>query len=98
MILRNLREYAVLKAMGYAERYLAGIVVNQALIISLTAFAPAVAAAYGLYDLTRWATNLPVYMTEARIVAVLAVTIAASIAGGLLTFRLLRRADPADLF
>jgi hypothetical protein len=29
---------------------------------------------------------------------VLAATLAASIAGGLLTLRLLRRADPADLF
>jgi len=98
LILRNLREYAVLKAMGYEERYLAGIVVTQALLISLVAFAPAVVASYGLYDLTRWATRLPVFMTEARISAVLAATVAASIAGGLLTLRLLRRADPADLF
>jgi putative ABC transport system permease protein len=98
LILRNLREYAVLKAMGYAERYLAGIVVTQALLISLVAFAPAVAASYGLYDFTRWATRLPVFMTEARIGVVLVATIAASIAGGMLTFRLLRRADPADLF
>jgi putative ABC transport system permease protein len=98
LILRNLREYAVLKAMGYAEDYLAGIVVTQALLISLVAFTPAVIAAYGLYDFTRWATSLPVYMTSARIGIVLAATLAASIAGGLLTFRLLRRADPADLF
>jgi hypothetical protein len=37
-------------------------------------------------------------MTVARIGAVLAATVLASLAGGLLTFRLLRRADPADLF
>jgi putative ABC transport system permease protein len=98
LILRNLREYAVLKAMGYAENYLAGVVVIQALLISVVAFAPAVIASYGLYDLTRSATRLPVFMTETRIVIILAATLAASIAGGLLTFRLLRRADPAELF
>jgi putative ABC transport system permease protein len=98
LILRNLREYAVLKAMGYAENYLAGVVVIQALLISVVAFAPAVIASYGLYDLTRSATRLPVFMTETRIVIILVATLAASIAGGLLTFRLLRRADPAELF
>ena len=98
LILRNLREYAVLKAMGYEERYLAGIVVIQALLISLVAFAPAVAASYGLYDVTRWATHLPVFMTEARIGVVLVATVAAAIGGGLMTLGLLRRADPVDLF
>ena len=98
LILRNIREYAVLKAMGYEDRFLAGIVITQAVLISVVAFAPATAASYGLYDVTRTLTRLPVFMSEARIAIVLAATLAASVAGALLTLRLLRRADPADLF
>ncbi len=98
LILRNLPEYAVLKAIGHSNRYLTQIVVAQAMLIVLVASGPAIAAAYGLYDVTRAATNLPVYMTGARIVAVLAATMIAAVIGGMMTNRILKRADPVDLF
>jgi putative ABC transport system permease protein len=98
MILRNLPEYAVLKAIGYTDRYLTEIVVNQAVLIVSVAFVPAVIATYGLYDVARDATKLSIFMTTPRIVVVLATTLAASIAGGILTNRVLKRADPVDLF
>lgn len=98
LILRNLREYAVLKAMGYTNSYLAGVIVSQALLLTVTAFGPAIAASYGLYHVTREATFLPVYMTGARIVWVLVATLVTTLLGSLLTVRILERADPADLF
>ena len=98
LILRNLKEYAVLKAMGYTNGYLTGIVLGQGLLLAVVAFGPAIAASYGLYSVTRTATLLPVYMTEARIAAVFAATLGMSAVGALLTVRILRHADPADLF
>jgi putative ABC transport system permease protein len=98
LVLRNLREYAVLKAIGYTNEYLSGIVVSQAVLIVLVAFGPAALASYGLYDLARDATNLSIYMTGIRTVMVLLATIAAAIAGGMLTFRIIKKADPVDLF
>lgn len=98
LILRNLKEYAVLKAMGYSQSYLVGIVVAQAVLFPVVAFGPAVAAAYGLYGVARDATFLSIYMTDTRIVAVFAATLAVSVSGALLSIRLLKRADPADLF
>jgi putative ABC transport system permease protein len=98
LILRNLPEYAVLKALGYGDRYLSGIVVAQAALIVLTAAGPAVIAAYALYDVTRMATSLPVYMTGTRIITVVTGALAVAAAGAALTSRILTRADPADLF
>jgi putative ABC transport system permease protein len=98
LIMRNLSEYAVLKAIGYGDRYLSEIIIAQAMLIVLAASVPAVATAYGLYDLTRWATNLPVFMTGTRIVSVVFAALAAAVIGGMATSRVLKHADPADLF
>lgn len=98
MILRNLPEYAVLKAIGYTDRYLTEIVIHQAVLIVSIAFVPAVIATYGLYDVARDATRLSIYMTPPRIVSVLVATLIASVAGGMMTNRVLKRADPVDLF
>lgn len=98
MVLRNLPEYAVLKAIGYTDRYLTEIVINQAVLIVSVAFVPALIASYGLYDVARAATRLSIFMTTPRIVVVLAATLAVSIAGGMMTNRVLKRADPVDLF
>lgn len=98
LIIRNLKEYAVLKAMGHTDNYLAGIVLGQAMLLAVVAFGPALAASYALYDLTRDATHLPVYMTGVRIASVFFSTVAMAGLGALLTFRILKRADPVDLF
>lgn len=98
MILRSLPEYAVLKAIGYTDRYLTEIVVYQAMFIVLVAFIPALIASFGLYNVARDATRLSIYMTETRIILVLVATLAASIVGGMMTNRILKRADPVDLF
>jgi putative ABC transport system permease protein len=95
---RYLPEYAVLKAMGYTNRYLSSIVVLQALILSSIGFAPALAVAFLLYDVTRDATSLPIVMTSGRIVLVLLATVALAVMSAIIALRGLRRADPVTLF
>ena len=97
-ISRNLPEYATLKAMGYTNGFLGGIVIHQAVFMAAVAFVPAVGLAVVIYDVTREATLLPIIMTGGRIVFVLAVTLVMSTGSAMLALRAVRRADPVDLF
>jgi len=95
---RHLPAYATLKAMGYTDRYLGGIVVLQAVMIAVLAFLPAFALSLFVYRVTRENTLLPIFMTEERVAGVLAVTIVMSVVSALFALRNLRKADPVDLF
>ena len=95
---RQLPQFATLKAVGYGDRFLVGTVITMALLIVLTSFFPALAAAVGVYAVIRDETLLPVEMSGARIAAVFAATLAMAAASALLSVGSLRRADPADLF
>jgi putative ABC transport system permease protein len=95
---RQLPQFATLKAVGYGDRFLVGTVITMALLIVLTSFFPALAAAVSVYAVIRDKTLLPVEMSGARIAAVFAATLAMAAASALLSMSSLRRADPADLF
>jgi putative ABC transport system permease protein len=91
-------EYATFKAMGYRNRYLLAVVFEEAVILALIGFIPGVAVSTGLYHLTRNATNLPLYMTLARGIFVLALTMVMCAISGAIATRKLQSADPADMF
>ncbi|MEM6447818.1 MAG: ABC transporter permease DevC [Cyanobacteria bacterium P01_D01_bin.123] len=94
----HLAEYATFKAMGYRQRYLLGVVLEEALLLSAIGFVPSVGIALGLYTLTQAATALPIAMPIGRVVVVFVLTvIMCSVSGGIATRRL-QSADPADIF
>ena len=95
---RLLPQFATLKAMGYANRFLDGTVITMSLLIVIVAFVPATAAALGLYSVIRDETLLPVAMTASRLAAVFVVTLVMASISALLSLSSLRRADPADVF
>lgn len=95
---RNLPEYATLKAMGYADRDIGGIVGALALTIAAVAYVAAWLAAVGIYALVRRMTPLPIDMTGLRAGSVLVLSAAMSVGSALYALRSLRRADPVDLF
>ena len=97
-IARQLSEYATLKAIGYDDRALAAIVVQQGFAISFASYAPALLLAMWIYRVTRSATHLPMGMTVGRVGGVLFLTLVMSAASGWLALRKLRAANPADLF
>jgi putative ABC transport system permease protein len=97
-ITRQLPQYATLKAMGYTDRDLGGIVVTLATTMATIAFVPAALLAIGIYWVVHQATQLPIEMTTARLLEVLAVAWGMSAISALLALRVLRRADPVDLF
>ncbi len=94
----HLAEYATLKAMGYKDIYLFGIVFQEAIILAIIGYLPACAISVVLYVLTRTATNLPLFMTVNRALFVLALTILMCLISAMIAMRKLRAADPADIF
>jgi putative ABC transport system permease protein len=94
----HLAEYATLKAMGYTDTYLLGVVLQEALLLAVLGYIPAFALAVLLYDLTANATLLPIAMTFNRAMLVLGLTVSMCFISGAMAVRRLRAADPADIF
>ncbi|MEG4120695.1 MULTISPECIES: ABC transporter permease DevC [unclassified Microcoleus] len=94
----HLAEYATLKAMGYSDRYLVGVLIQEALLLAVLGFMPGIVLANGLYSLAQSATLLPIAMSTNRAVVVLSLTIVMCTGSGALALRKLQSADPADIF
>lgn len=94
----HLAEYATLKAMGYTDRYLLGVVFQEAMILAILGYIPGFSCSIVLYDLTKDATLLPVWMTVERGTFVLSLAVAMCFISGAIAVRKLRAADPADIF
>ena len=97
-VVRQLPQYATLKAMGYGDGHLQGVVAVLALVTAAVAFPPALLAALFAYDRLRILSRLPIEMTTARVMIVLGIAVAMTLGTSLLAARKLRHADPADLF
>lgn len=94
----HVREYATFKAMGYRNYYLLGVVLEESLILAALGFFPGLGVSLALYQLTRSATNLPMYMTAIRALQVLVLTIIMCTISGAIATRKLQATDPADMF
>lgn len=94
----HIKEYATFKAMGYRNVYLLGVVFEEAIIMSILGFIPGFCVSFGLYALTRNATNLPLYMTLIRAIQVQILTLIMCMISGAVATRKVQSADPADMF
>jgi putative ABC transport system permease protein len=94
----HMSEYATFKAMGYRDRYLFLIVLEQSLILASLGFMPGLALAIGQYTLIQNLGALPIFMTVERLVLVFSLTVTMCVVSGAVTTRRLQSADPADNF
>lgn len=94
----RLRDYATLKAIGYRDAQLYGVVLRQAGLLAVLGFTPGCAAAFGLYRLTAWATQLPMDLTIGTAAAVFALTALMCALSGAAALRKVGAADPAEVF
>ncbi|MBW4636300.1 MAG: ABC transporter permease DevC [Iphinoe sp. HA4291-MV1] len=94
----HLAEYATLKAIGYTQKYLLLVLLQEALILSVLGYIPGLTITMFLYDRAREATLLPVFMSLGRAVMVLIMTMIMCFISGTIAMRKLRSADPADIF
>lgn len=95
---QHLPQYATLKAMGYSDRYLLGILLQEALLLALLGYLPGLLLSWGLYQLAYSATLLPIAMKLERAISVLILTIVMCSVSGVFAMKRLRSADPADVF
>jgi putative ABC transport system permease protein len=94
----HLREYATLRAIGYRNRFVSGIVLQQAAILAVLGYLPGMAASWFLYRQAAAATRLPLHLTADRAGTVFVLTLAMCALSGLLALRKVRRLDPAEVF
>ncbi len=94
----HLPEYATLKAIGYTNRYLSWVVVQESLILAAAGFVPGMLVTYGTYLALTDITGLPMLLTPARFALVLLLTVVMCVASGLLAVSKVKKVDPADVF
>jgi putative ABC transport system permease protein len=94
----HLGEYATMKAMGYGDGFVVGIILQESLILASLAFVPSVLVSMGLYQVLLRSTGLLVTMTFGRAGLVFAITLVICAASGWLATGKLRRLDPAEVF
>ena len=97
-VANRLPEYATLLAIGYSRRYLASIVMTQAVVLSGMGFLTAWGTAEVLYRLTYAFSNIPLMMDATRIFVVCMLGLLMCCFSGLLALRKLWKAEPASLF
>ena len=97
-IMSKLNEYATLKAIGYTPLQILRIVLGQALLISSIGFLPGLGLGLLLYTAVEHRVYLPMVMTGPRIAAVFILSVVMSVSSGLLAYRKVHVANPADLF
>jgi len=97
-VMNSLPQYATLKAMGYRDPFVIGIVIQQSAILAVVGFIPGVLISCGLYALLAHVTKLTVLMTLNRALLVLGLTFVMCVGSGSLATRKLVQLDPADVF
>jgi len=94
----HLDEYATLRAIGYGNRFVSGIVLQEAVILAVLGYIPGVAAASWLSGLAANATRLPMHLTTDRALTVFVMTLVMCGLSGMLALRKVRKLDPAEVF
>jgi len=94
----HLGEYGTLRAIGHGNRFVSGIVMQQAAILAVLGFVPGAALSNWLYGVAAHATRLPMHMTTGRALLVFSLILLVSALSGLLALRKVRRLDPAEVF
>ncbi len=94
----HLPEYATLKAMGYSDRRLLWVVLQEAIVLAVMGFIPGYLASYGVYHLLTVLTRIPLVMKTQVAITVFLLTLVMCGLSGAIAMNKLRSADPADVF
>lgn len=91
-------EYATLKAIGYRNRHLTWVILQEALLLAVLGFLPGIALGWLLYAAVAGWTGLPMRLTLARSLLILVLTLLMCALSGVIALRKVHTADPAEVF
>ena len=91
-------EYATLKAIGYNNAYLFGVVIQEAIILSVLGFIPGLLISALFYNLGAGVTGLLFQMTPERIANIYILTLVMCLISGAVAVRKVQHTDPAEVF
>jgi putative ABC transport system permease protein len=94
----HLAEYATLKAMGYSDGALLGVIFQEAIILGVLGFVPGFGASIAMYQFLGGLTRLDLIMTPEVAITVFVLTIGMCVISAAIASGKLRSADPADVF
>jgi putative ABC transport system permease protein len=94
----NLMPFAVLKGMGYRNRFLIKVVLQQAAFLAIMGFLCGLLGAMLLYRFLEWGTGLVMLLPVLRAANILILTLAMCLIAGAMAIGKVIKADPADCF
>lgn len=94
----HLAEYATLKAIGYSNFSIMGIIFHEAFLLAVMGFAPGVISSHLMYGLLSNVTKLSLVMRPDVMTVVFCLTLIMCLTSALIASNKLRSADPADIF
>jgi len=97
-ITAHLSEFATLKAIGYTNAYLYGVVFRQALVLAFCGYVPGLLLSAELYRMTRNATMLQMNLGAGTALFALLITTTMCSVSAALALNKIRSADPAEIF
>ena len=97
-IVDRLKQYATLKAMGFSEAFLRGVIIEQAVLLAVGGFVGGLVFAWACYAYIANRTALAVELSPASISLIFVLATGMCITAGLLALRRVATADPAELY
>jgi putative ABC transport system permease protein len=94
----QLSQYATLKAMGYQNRYLVKVVLEQAVLYALLGYIPAWLLAHVVFYIIGEMALMPMSVSFSLTAISLGLTVLMCVGSALIAVRRVIAADPAELF
>lgn len=97
-VLDHLSQYATIRAMGFKDSYLMGVVLREAVYLGVIGYLPGVALSYVLYSFLSARSGFQMVLSPERLATVFFLTLPMCCIAGLLALRKALKADPAEVF
>ena len=94
----HLKEYATLKAMGFSSQFILIVVIQEAVLLGVSAFIPATLVSAALYAGLSAVSGIELQMSPDKSLLVGALTISTCAVASAIAIRKLSDADPASVF
>lgn len=94
----HLHQFGTLKAMGFSNAFLVGIVIQQTVLVAFLGFLPGFVATIGLYAAIESMSGILMEITMSRAALVFSLTLGMSFLAGLMSISKVMKCDPVEVF